>query len=48
MVTSWNTINKLVWDVSMYKTGIYFFKILLQSMDELTTIKSGAFQVIKL
>ena len=40
--------NKQVWDMSMYKTGLYFFHILLQSMDESTILKSGVFQVIKL
>ena len=43
-----NTTNKQVWDLSMYKTGIYFIHILLQSMDEKAIIKSGVFQVIKL
>ena len=40
--------NKQVWDLSVYKTGLYFFHILLQSMDEATLIKSGILQVIKL
>ncbi len=40
--------NKQIWDLSMYKTGSYFFHILLQPLDETTIIKSGVFQVIKL
>lgn len=40
--------NKQVWDLSVYKTGLYFFHILLQSIDETTILKSGVFQVIKL
>ncbi len=40
--------NKQVWDLSIYKTGLYFFHILLQSIDETIILKSGVFQVIKL
>lgn len=48
ILTNLNAANKQVWDLSMYKTGIYFFHILLQSLDEKTILKSGVFQVIKL
>ncbi len=46
--SNFNSISKQVWDLSMYKTGIYFFHIVLQNIDDNTIIKTGAFQVIKL